>query len=138
MREPYTHSGWHGRMYETFAAAFAASAASVEDGRVLEPVGIFAAVNPQIPERSVFNSVLYESHDALAAALESLADAYEEAGVRAWTVWVPESDRDSARLLEEAGHHLDATPSAMLLDLHAMPEPDLGDFDWDDEATLEE
>jgi GNAT superfamily N-acetyltransferase len=138
MREPYTHSGWHGRMYETFAAAFAASAASVEDGRVLEPVGIFAAVNPAVSERSVFNSVLYESHDALASALDDLAAAYDEEGIQAWTVWVPEADRASARLLEEAGHVLDATPSAMVLDLDEMPEPDPGDLDWDAEATIEQ
>jgi GNAT superfamily N-acetyltransferase len=138
MTEPYTHSGWHGRMYETFAAAFAATAASVDDGRILEPVGIFAAVNPAVPERSVFNSVLYESHDALASALDELAAAYDEAGIKAWTVWVPDTDRESARLLEGAGHTLDATPAAMVLDLDGMPEPDPGDLAWDDAATIEE
>jgi GNAT superfamily N-acetyltransferase len=125
-------------MYQTFAAAFAAGAVSVDGGRVLEPVGVFAAVNPQVPERSVFNSVLYESHDALASAYDELAAAYEDAGVHAWTVWVPEADRDSARMLEDAGHTLDATPAAMVLDLDDMPEPDPGDLDWDAEATLEE
>ena len=138
MTEPYTHSGWHGRMYETFAAAFAAGAVSVDGAGVLEPVGVFAAVNPAVPERSVFNSVLYESHDALASALDELAAAYDEAGVRAWTVWVPEADRDSARMLEDAGHRLDATPVAMVLDLDEMPEPDPGDLDWDCEASLDE
>jgi GNAT superfamily N-acetyltransferase len=138
MSEPFTHSGWHGRMYETFAAAFAAGAATVEGGRVLEPVGVFAAVNPAVPERSVFNSVLYESHDALASSLDELAAAYEEAGVRAWTVWVPEADRESARMLEDAGHRLDATPVAMVLDLADLPEPDPGDLDWDSAASLGE
>jgi GNAT superfamily N-acetyltransferase len=138
MSEPYTHSGWHGRMYETFAAAFAAGAATVEGGRVLEPVGVFAAVNPAVPERSVFNSVLYESHDALASALDELAAAYGEAGVRAWTVWVPEADRESAGMLEDAGHRLDATPAAMVLDLDDLPEPEPGDLDWDSRASLDE
>jgi GNAT superfamily N-acetyltransferase len=138
MTEPYTHSGWHGRMYETFAAAFAAGAASVDGGRVLEPVGFFAAVNPAVPERSVFNSVLYESHDALASAYDELAAAYAQAGVHAWTVWVPESDGDSAKMLADAGHRLDATPVAMVLDLDDLPEPDPGDLDWDSEASLDE
>jgi GNAT superfamily N-acetyltransferase len=138
MTEPYTHSGWHGRMYETFAAAFAAGAASVDGGRVLEPVGVFAAVNPAVPERSVFNSVLYESHDALASAYDELAAAYAQAGVHAWTVWVPESDGDSAQMLAHAGHRLDATPVAMVLDLDDLPEPDPGDLDWDSEASLDE
>src|SRR5688500_9946619 len=138
MTEPYTHSGWHGRMYETFAAAFAAGAASVDGGRVLEPVGVFAAVNPAVPERSVFNSVLYESHDALASAYDELAAAYSQAGVHAWTVWVPESDGDSAQMLADAGHRLDATPVAMVLDLDDLPEPDPGGLDWDSEASLDE
>jgi len=58
--------------------------------------------------------------------------------VHAWTVWVPEADRDSARMLEDAGHRLDATPAAMVLDLDDMPPPDPGDLDWDAEASIEE
>ena len=37
-------------------------------------------ITPAVPERSLPNSVLYESEDALAAALPALAAAYEEAG----------------------------------------------------------
>jgi GNAT superfamily N-acetyltransferase len=46
--------------------------------------------------------------------------------VRAWTVWVPEGDRDTATALEEAGHVFDAEPRAMAMELTEVraPEPD--------------
>jgi GNAT superfamily N-acetyltransferase len=82
-------------------------------------------VIPAAPERSVFNSVFYESADALLESLDRLAAAYDEAGVRAWTVWVPEGDRRVALELEAAGHALDANPRAMGRTLESLPsEPD--------------
>ncbi len=56
-----------------------------------------ASVVPAIPDRSIVNSVAYRDADSLAAALDELAAEYDEAGVEAWTVWVPEDDRDAAR-----------------------------------------
>jgi GNAT superfamily N-acetyltransferase len=85
--------------------------------RVLKLNGVLAAVVPAAPDRSVFNSVAYESPAALAAAIDGLAATYERAGVRAWTVWVPDDDHASAALLGEHGHALDANPRAMGLDL---------------------
>jgi ribosomal protein S18 acetylase RimI-like enzyme len=136
--EPTTASGWHRRMYRSFAAVIGATAAGTEGGRALEPDGVCAAVTPAIPERSVFNSVVYEDPDALARSLDDLAAAYDDAGVRAWTVWVPESDRASARLLERAGHELDANPLAMVLELDELSDPAASDLDWDDAAPIEE
>jgi GNAT superfamily N-acetyltransferase len=40
-----------------------------------------------------------------------------------------------ARLLAGAGHRLDAAPASMAIELADLPEPDLGDLDWDREAT---
>ena len=37
------------------------------------------------------------------AALDELAEAYERAGVAAWTVWAPEFDRDAIAVLEARG-----------------------------------
>jgi ribosomal protein S18 acetylase RimI-like enzyme len=136
--EPKTASGWHPRMYRSFAAVIGATAAGTEGGRALEPDGVCAAVTPAIPERSVFNSVVYEDSEALARSLDDLAAAYDDAGVRAWTVWVPESDLASARLLERAGHELDANPLAMVLDLDDLAEADRGELDWDHGASVEE
>ena len=108
-----------------------------EDSTVFERDGVVASVMPAVPDRSVPNSVAYRDAEALAAALEELASAYEDAGVRAWTVWVPEDDRAAAALLEEAGHTLDATPTAMIADLSTLPDPEADDLDWDAGADVE-
>src|SRR5947207_1497994 len=92
-------------------------AGSSEAGRLVELDGVIAAIVPVTPERSVVNSVVYESAAALERALVEVADAYDRAGVRAWTVWVAEHDAATQRLLVEAGHTVDAAPSAMALPL---------------------
>lgn len=101
-----------------------------ETSQVLEPGGVTASVVPAIPDRSIVNSVAYRDTKALEAALDDLAAAYEEAGIGAWTVWVPEDDRDVAALLQASGHRLDATPTAMIADLADLAEPESGDLDW--------
>jgi GNAT superfamily N-acetyltransferase len=97
-----------------------------EGFRCLRLDGVLATVTPAVPHRSLPNSVVYESEDALAAALDELARVYEEAGVRAWTVWTPAHDERARRLLEQAGHVLDADPAAMVADLSEIeaPRPD--------------
>jgi GNAT superfamily N-acetyltransferase len=108
------------------------------DSTVFERDGVVASVMPGVPDRSVPNSVAYRDAGALAAALEDLAGAYESAGVRAWTVWVPEEDREAIQLLERAGHRLDATPTAMIAELSKLPAPEGDDLDWDAEAAVED
>ena len=105
------------------------------DAAVFERDGVLGAIVPACPDRSVINSVIYRDAASLGAALEELAAAHERAGVRAWTVWVPEDDREAAALLEAAGHRLDATPAAMLLDLAGLPDPDPQELDWDGRAA---
>ena len=90
--------------------------------------GLTASVTPAAAERSLFNSVYYTDPEVLAEALPELERQYERAGVRAWTVWVPDHDRATAELLAERGHNLDGAPRAMsfwLDDLGpAPPVPD--------------
>jgi GNAT superfamily N-acetyltransferase len=94
------------------------------ESRLIRRDGLLAAVTPASPQRSLFNSVYYTDPAVLAAEVDALAEAYDSAGVRAWTVFVPDSDRESAALLESRGHHLDAAPRAMALDLADLgPEP---------------
>jgi GNAT superfamily N-acetyltransferase len=133
-----TPSGWHERMYRSVAQVMRTNVGATQGGRALEPDGVVAAVTPGSPERSVFNSVFYERPEALRASLDELAAAYEDAGVRAWTVWVPEGDRASAELLDSAGHRLDATPRAMVLDMAELTDLDVGDLEWDSDPPIEE
>jgi GNAT superfamily N-acetyltransferase len=109
--------------------------AGSEGSAVFERDGVIASVVPAVPTRSVINSVVYRDPNSLLAALDDLARTYEEAGVLAWTVWVPEMERDAAAGLKTAGHKLDARPTAMLLDLARLGEPDRDEHDWDAAAT---
>ena len=97
-----------------------------EGYRVVRLDGVLACVTPAVPERSLPNCVTYERERALEAAYDEIARTYEESGVDAWTVWVPEYHEQTRHLLEDAGHVLDATPAAMIADLADLdaPRPD--------------
>ncbi len=86
--------------------------------------GVVASICPPTPDRSLFNSVYATGPEALEAAIDELASAYAEAGIRAWTVWVPDYDRRSAELLAGRGHVLDGAPRTMGLDLTDLRPPD--------------
>jgi len=95
-------------------------------GGVWESHGVSAAIVPGSPKRSFFNSVLYADPAPLIDSIDGLAAAYADAGIEAWTVWVPEGDTEVAEALEAAGHRLDATPRAMAIELSGLrlPDPD--------------
>jgi GNAT superfamily N-acetyltransferase len=102
-------------------------------GRVWERDGVAAAIVPGSPKRSFFNSVLYEDAESVVGSIGELEQAYADAGVEAWTVWVPEADAAVAQALEAAGHRLDATPRAM-----AMPITELRAPECDPELEIRE
>ena len=110
-------------MLANMAGVFTSLARHSSDGHVLELEGVTAAVVPSCPDRSVVNCVVYSDAGALGAALDALAAEYQRAGVRAWTVWVPEHDGEAAELLERAGHVLDARPAAMVRELGDFQVP---------------
>jgi GNAT superfamily N-acetyltransferase len=112
--------------------------ASASESSLFERDGVIASVVPGAPDRSVLNSVVYRDPGSLGAALGELASAFDRAGVRAWTVWVPEEDREAAELLGAAGHRLDASPMAMVADLARLREPADSELDWDDAAAIED
>jgi ribosomal protein S18 acetylase RimI-like enzyme len=122
---PTDDAGWL-QLVRDGMPAFWRLVAEGAGGRVWVRDGVAAAIVPASPQRSFFNSVLYEEPGSMIAAIDELAIVYEEAGIAAWTVWVPEADTEVAKALESAGHRLDATPRAMAMpvaDLRA-PEPD--------------
>lgn len=109
---------------------------SSDGARVLEFPGVMASVVPAAPQRSLVNSVAYDDAEALASAYDELARAYEEAGVKAWTVWAPQSDEEALALLRERGHKFDGEPLAMVMPLSAAPPG--GELDADAEGTMAE
>ena len=110
-------------------------AAGSGGGSALTFPGVHAALMPGLPERSVVNCVMYDDPAELEARLDELAAAYDDAGVRAWTVWVHESDERARGILARAGHALDAEPMGQALDLADLPQTDGGAIDLIPEPT---
>ena len=117
-----TASGWDSLGYASFERFLRAVGGGAAGNVLIERPGIVATVVPASPERSLFNSVLYEHPRALADHYDEISEAYASAGVRAWCVWAPEMDRESARMLAGRGHALDGLPRMMTLDLEAVPD----------------
>jgi GNAT superfamily N-acetyltransferase len=107
--------------------------------RLPTPPGVTASRCPEIPYRSVFNSVVYRDPEALVGALPDLARRYEEGGTVAWTVWIPEADARAREAARAAGHLLDATPQAMAAPLEEI-DCDAGaeGLDWARAEGVEE
>lgn len=116
-------------MFESMRSFWLAFAAASRGGSMLELPGVWAAIMPAMPDRSVMNCVVYEDLSALERALEPLAHAFADAGVRAWTVWVDSADEEAQRLLESAGHTLDGAPMGQELDLAAVERPAADELD---------
>ena len=110
------------RAREGLRAFFFAQAAACDRARVIERDGVVALVNHHIPNRSLWNSVVYDDPDALERAVPELAEEYDRAGVRAWTVWVRPEDQATAAALKRAGHFLDAEPMAMGVEIEEVLE----------------
>jgi Acetyltransferase (GNAT) domain len=91
------------------------------EGRRVPLSGGVASVCPATPDRSLLNSVVYEDATELPAVLAAAERLYDDAGVRAWTVWVPADDDEARAVLDDHGHVLDARPQAMGLELSGLP-----------------
>jgi hypothetical protein len=94
-------------MFGSLRASYRLSVKGAPDSRLLELRDVTASIVPAAPSRSVVNAVVYERPETLEAMLDDVAQAYEEAGVRAWTIWVPDGDEQAIEFLESAGHELD-------------------------------
>jgi GNAT superfamily N-acetyltransferase len=116
-----------------------ATAGAGEGSRVLEREGVIAQVSPSAPDASLFNSVTYRDAAALRAALAELESVYADAGVRAWTVWVHESDTEAGALLREGGHVLDSSPEGMGCGLDELIAPEgLDELDSTESPEIEQ
>jgi GNAT superfamily N-acetyltransferase len=122
------------RLFSSLAAFSRALALDTPGGEVRDDDGVTAVIVPALPDRSVVNCVVYDDAASLQARLGAMAAAYDEAGVRAWTVWVPPGDRVAAGALEAAGNVLDAEPMAMGCELDGIEPPAPGELDLADPA----
>lgn len=101
--------------------------------------GVSASIAPATPERSLPNSVIYDEPGALLEHYEQIAEAYADAGVRAFTVWVdPQDEPALVPELERRGHVRDAEPMLQAAALDELPLAELaGDaLDLDPEPSF--
>jgi GNAT superfamily N-acetyltransferase len=134
-------SALYARMYANVREFCRLMGGASPGARVAELPGVVAAVAPTTPHRSLFNSVAYDGAAELEHALPRLADIYAEAGIEAWTVWVPEADERAAALLAAADHRIDGDPAVMCMELRDLDVPRPTDLDLDPDpqvATLAE
>jgi GNAT superfamily N-acetyltransferase len=125
--------------FPSLAAWIRETAATGTESLVHETDGVVAQVSPAVPDASLFNSVTYRDADALCMALPELESVYADAGVRAWTVWIHESDVEAAALVGDAGHKLDSSPEGMGCALTALIAPDgLDALDYSATPSIEE
>lgn len=115
---------------------YRALATGSRGARLLELAGgVQATIAPIREWFSIFNSVLYLDAAALLAAHSELAGAYEAAGVRAWTVWVPPQDEATGEALASLGHKLDSTPMRMWAAIDAIDLEPRRTLDLDPEPS---
>jgi GNAT superfamily N-acetyltransferase len=108
------------------------------DARLVELGDVRACLVPSLPDRSFPNAVTYDRADELTAALPALAALYADAGVRAWTVWVPHDDDAAREALGKAGHVLDAAPTEMGAPLSEVDLEPRQELDLDPVAAFRE
>lgn len=108
-----------------------------EGASVVRLGGVLASISPAVPERSLFNAVMYLEPDGLSEHLDELETAYDDAGIKAWTVWAPSEDRELTAELARRGHLLDASPDALALSLEELAAPEVGDLEWTLEGNLD-
>jgi GNAT superfamily N-acetyltransferase len=104
------------------------------ESRLIDVEGVRGAIVPACPTRSIPNSVSYTDAESLAAGLDAGGAAYWDAGIEAWTVWVPDFDAEAAELLIQAGHRFDGSPAAMTLELADFEPGEDARLDWSDTA----
>jgi GNAT superfamily N-acetyltransferase len=123
------------RMHANLQHFFEFMGSAAPTSSVFAREGVVASVVPATPERSIFNSVAYESANALYAAHAEIDRAYQNARIRAWTVWVMPGDDAVAKFLENRSHKFDGAPVAMALDLNtaALSAPDALDWEHTDD-----
>lgn len=122
---------WCVRQAQSHRAFYRALAGGSPGARLVELEDVQATLVPIREWFSIFNSVLYGNAAALERCHAQLARAYADAGIKAWTVWVPPSDADTGTVLESRGHHLDSTPMLFAADIQSLDLDKAVDLDLD-------
>jgi ribosomal protein S18 acetylase RimI-like enzyme len=138
MSAPTSDTEMRSRQARSQRGFFAALGAGSRGSRVLDlGEGVQATVVPVREWLSIVNSTVYSNPAALREAHPALIRAYAEAGVKAWSVWVPPGDDETAEFLERRGHVREGNPPLMAADIDAIDLEPRIDLDLDPRPTWE-
>ena len=126
---------WCQRQAGSQRAFYRALASGSPGASLIELDGVQATLVPVREWFSIFNSVLYANPASLERHHTQLATAYADAGIRAWTVWVPPTDSETGAMLKDLGHQLDSTPMLFAADIQSLDLEPVIDLDLDPDAS---
>jgi GNAT superfamily N-acetyltransferase len=131
MRRMMESAELYARVRRCLAAEIELFGSASKNARIMRLPGVLASVSPATPDRSLFNSVMCDSRRALEDGYDELVRAYDEAGVRAFTVWTDPDDAELTAALAQRAHRVDSQPWAMAAEIDALRLPrELGELDW--------
>jgi GNAT superfamily N-acetyltransferase len=129
MSDDYAY--WRDLNIASMMAFYREIAKAAPKAEIVDRDDMIAVINPATPQASIFNGVVYNNPAAIdRGVIDELAAAYENAGVKAWTVWVPDRDFDTRSALIEAGHDLDTVPRIMGRELNELEPHSMDGIDW--------
>ena len=115
-----TETSLRARQKASQRAFYRAMASGSPGAELVELDGIQATIVPIREWFSIFNSAFYDDPAQLEHGYARLAAAYEAAGVKAWTVWVPPDEPGAVAIVESRGHVRDSTPMLFASEIAAL------------------
>jgi len=112
---------------------FAARSAT---GRVARWPGVVMSVCLQRPSAPSSIGYFLKTPDDLFGNYDVIAETYDGAGARAWTVWTDAGDSSSGPSLVARGHKPDGEPIAMAAPIANPALPDPGVLDWSSTSDI--
>ena len=126
---------WRERQANSQRAFYRALAGGSPSARLVELDAAQATLVPIREWFSIFNSVLYTDPSSLNRCHARLARAYADAGIKAWTVWVPPTDAETGTMLESRGHRRDSTPMLFAANIQALDLSPVIELDLDPDPS---
>jgi GNAT superfamily N-acetyltransferase len=105
------------RLWDGFARLQVLLGRHAMQGAVIERPGVVASVVPAAPESPTLNAAVALDAEQAAQALPELAQAWRDANVSRWGVWLDGRAKRVARSLQKAGLSLTASSPGMGADL---------------------
>src|ERR671932_1836555 len=105
------------RLWDGFARLQVLLGRHAMQGAVIERPGVVASVVPAAPESPTLNAAVALDSEQAARALPEIAEAWRDAKVSRWGVWLDGRSKRVARVLQKAGLSLTASSPGMGADL---------------------